>query len=132
FAHARYAETIEALDQLDGTTLESDRLVHALRGAALALMGRNEAAGEVLAEPDLATVPEAAMFRGFLAAQMRDWAAAAEAFGQPLPSLDEYPKPARMQIRRIAAEALIEHGDPLTAQSFLDGIRLDSPSAEDQ
>lgn len=132
FAHARYAEAIEALDQLKGTTLESDRLVHALRGAALALMGRNEAAGDVLAEPDLAAVPEAAMFRAFLAAQARDWPAAAEIFGQPLPSLDEYPKPARMQIRRVAAEALIEHGDPLTAQTFLDGMRLDSPSAEDQ
>jgi hypothetical protein len=132
FAHGRNTETIEALDQLNGTPLENDRLAHALRGAALALMGRAEDALAELDRPDLSSVPEAALFRGYLAAKARDWPKAAEVFGAPLPVLDDYPKPARMELRRAGAEALITEGDPLTAQTFLDGMRLDSPSAEEQ
>lgn len=132
FAHARFAEAIEALDQLKETPLENDRLVQTLRGAAEAMMGRKAAARQSLARPDLAKVLEAVMFRAYLDALDRDWVAAAEGFKGALPNLDEYPKPARMALRRAAAEALIEHGDPLTAQTFLDGIRLDAPNAEEQ
>lgn len=132
FAHGRFAEAIEALDQTKNTPLENDRLVHALRGAAEALIGREAAARKSLERPDLATVPEALMFRAYLAALERDWDAAANGFKGALPALDDYPKVARMALRRAGAAALIEHGDPLTAQTFLDGIRLDSPNAEEQ
>jgi hypothetical protein len=132
FAHGRNAETVEALDQLRGTPLAGDPLAQTLRGAALALMGRNEDAAEVLADQRLAAVPEARMFRGYLAARARDWSAAADAFKGLLPKLDDYPKPARMALRRAGAEALIVAGDPLTAQTFLDGMRLDSPNAEER
>ncbi|WP_133612419.1 hypothetical protein [Dongia mobilis] len=132
FAHGRNAEAVEALDQLRGTPLGGDPLAQTLRGAALALMGRDQDAAETLSDQRLAAIPEARLFRGYLAARARDWPAAADAFKAVLPKLDDYPKPARMTLRRAGAEALIVAGDPLTAQTFLDGMRLDSPNSEER
>lgn len=131
FAHGRYPEAIEALDQLKDTPMEGDRLAQLLRGAALAMMGRDQDAHAALDDPALDGIPEATLFRAYLAAAARDWPKAAKLFGDPLPSLDDYPKPARMLLRRAGAEAKIVESEGLLAQVFLDGIKLDSPSAED-
>lgn len=132
FAHARYAEALEALAELDGADLQDTPLVSTLRGAANALMDRREEALADLDRPALANVPEAELFRGYLAARNGDWSDAAAAFGGPLPDIDDYAKPTRMMLRRAAAEAQVTEGDPLTAQTFLDSMRIDAPDAEDQ
>ena len=132
FAHGRYPEALEALDQVKGTPMEGDGLVQLLRGASLALMGREEDAHAALDDPALDGFPETTLFRGYLAALARDWTKAAQLFGGPLPSLDDYPKPARMVLRRAGAEAKIVANEGLLAQVFLDGIKLDAPNAEDR
>lgn len=132
FAHGRYPEALEALDQVKGTPMEGDGLVQLLRGAALAMMGREEEAHAVLDDPALDGIPETTLFRGYLAALARDWPKAAQLFGGPLPSLEDYPKPARMVLRRAGAEAKIVANEGLLAQVFLDGIKLDAPNAEDR
>ena len=132
FAHGRYPETVDDMALLDKLVADGDKDVLALRGAAQALMDRDEDALADLDRPELETVPEAALFRGYLAARQHDWEKAAAIFGAPIPSIDDYPKTARMLIRRAAAEGLIRGGNALTAQSFLDSIRLDMPSAEDK
>ncbi|MBL8708991.1 MAG: hypothetical protein JNL25_07355, partial [Rhodospirillaceae bacterium] len=131
FAHARYAEALEALAELDGADLQDTPLVSTLRGAANALMDRQEEALADLDRPALANVPEAELFRGYLAARNGNWGDAAAAFGGPLPDIDDYAKPTRMVLRRAAAEALVTEGDPLTAQTYLDSMRIDAPDAED-
>ena len=132
FANGRYPEALEALDQVKGTPMEGDGLVQLLRGAALAMMGRVDEAHKALDDPALDNIPESTLFRGYLAAMARDWSKAARLFGGPLPSLDDYPKPARMVLRRAGAEAKIVANEGLLAQVFLDGIKLDAPNAEDR
>jgi hypothetical protein len=132
FAHGRYPEVLDDMALLEKQAEDGDKDVLALRGAARALAGRDADARADLARPELNGVPEGDLFRGYLAARALDWPAAAAVFGAPIPSLDDYPKPARMLIRRAAAEALLRAGNSLVAQSFLDAMRLDMPGAEDQ
>ncbi len=131
FAHGRYPETLGDLLLLDKMAVDGDKDVLTLRGAAQALMEREEDALKDLERSEIASVPEAGLFQGFVAAKSEDWAKATAIFSNPIPKLDDYPKSARMEIRRAAAEALIRGGNPLTAQAFLDSIRLDMPNEED-
>ena len=117
------------LDKLAG---DGNKDVLTLRGAAAALLDRQADALADLNRPELADVPEANLFRGYVAARQHDWPLAATDFGAVLPSLDDYPKTARMLVRRAGAEALIRGGNAVGGQAFLDAIRLDMPSAEDQ
>jgi hypothetical protein len=132
FAHGRYPEAIDDLALLDKLADDGNKDVLTLRGAAQALLDREADASADLGRPELADVPEANLFRGYIAARQHDWPTAATAFGRALPGLDDYPKTARMLIRRAGAEALIRAGNAVGGQSFLDAMRLDMPSAEDQ
>lgn len=132
FAHGRYPEALEDMALLDKLAADGDKDVLTLRGAAQALMDRDEDALADLDRPEIDDVPEALLFRGYMAARHRDWEKAGAVFGAPIPSIDDYPKTARMLIRRAAAGALIRGGNALTGQSFLDSIKLDMPSAEDR
>jgi hypothetical protein len=132
FAHGRYTEAIDDLALLDKLADDGNKDVLTLRGVAQALMDREGDALDDLNRPELADVPEAAMFRGYVAARQHDWPAAAAAFGGLLPSLDDYPKTARMLVRRAGAEALIRTGNAVGGKAFLDPMRLDMPTAEDQ
>lgn len=132
FAHGRYSETIEDLALLDKLAGDGNKDVLTLRGAAAALLDRQADALADLNRPELADVPEANLFRGYVAVRQHDWPLAATDFGAILPSLDDYPKTARMLLRRAGAEALIRGSNAVGGQAFLDAIRLDMPSAEDQ
>ncbi|MBK8157275.1 MAG: hypothetical protein IPK59_00135 [Rhodospirillaceae bacterium] len=132
FAHGRYAEALGDMALLEKQAEDGDKDVLALRGAILALADRDAEARADLERSELNGVPEAEMFRGYVAARALDWPRAAAVFGAPIPSLDDYPKPARMLIRRVAAEALLRAGNSLMAQTFLDAMKLDMPSPEDQ
>lgn len=132
FAHGRYPETLDDLAMLDKRAEDGDKDVLTLRGAALALADRPAEALVDLERPELRDVPEAGLFRGYVAALERDWPTAAKVFGGAIPSLDDYPKPARMLIRRAAAEALIREGNAIGAQAFLDTIKVDMPNAEER
>jgi len=132
FAHGRYPEAIEDLALLDKLADDGNKDVLTLRGAAQALLDREEDALADLNRPEVVDVPEATLFRGYIAARQHDWPAASAAFGGILPSLDDYPKTARMLIRRAGAEALIRGNNPVGGQTFLDAMRVDMPGAEDQ
>ncbi len=132
FAHGRYPETIDDLALLDKLADDGSKDVLALRGAAEALLDREADALKDLNRPELSNIPEAALFRGYIAARQHDWSAAAEVFGRPLLSLDEYPKTARMLVRRAGAEALLRGGNHVGGQSFLEFIRLDMPNVQEK
>ncbi|MBI2254231.1 MAG: hypothetical protein HYU58_06415 [Proteobacteria bacterium] len=132
FAHGRYPETIDDLALLDKLADDGNKDVLTLRGAAQALMDRKVDAVADLNRPELADVPEAILFRGYVAARQQDWPAAAAVFGGALPSLDDYPKTARMLVRRAGAEALIRSGNAVGGKAFLDPMQLDMPNAEDR
>lgn len=132
FAHSRYAETLDDLAPLEQRAARGDKDVLALRGASLVFADRLDEALADIERPELSDVPEAGLFRGYAAALKQNWPVAAKVFSAAIPSLDDYPKPARMLIRRAAAEALIRRGELLTALAFLDSIKLDMPGAEDR
>nr|WP_298683986.1 hypothetical protein [uncultured Dongia sp.] len=132
FAHGRYPEALDDMVLLDKRAEDGDKDVLALRGATLALAERGKEAHADLDRPEMEDVPEGALFRGYVAAREQDWPAAAKVFAAPIPLLDDYPKSARMLIRRAAAEALLRSGNSLPAQAFLDAMKLDMPSVEDQ
>ncbi len=133
FANGLVPEAAGMLDIVAGDhgslPIENKALL-TLRAAADALKGDDESAGKLLADPQVGNSPEASMFRGVVAADKGDAAAAAKAFIEPLPELKNYPKSLRTDLSLVIAKALIEGGNPMQAQAFTDVIRKDSPNAE--
>jgi hypothetical protein len=115
--------------------LDSDRnaanspLIMAIEATAETMQGAGayERAERLMAEPALHNVPEANLMTAVIAAKRGDDAAAAKLFAGPLPDISEYPRPFRDDIQLLAARALLETGDPLTAQNYLDPLKAGKP-----
>jgi hypothetical protein len=105
-------------------------LIMAIGAAAETMHGAFDQAARLLAAPALHDVPEANLMNAYIAAKRGDAATAAKLFAGPLPDISEYPKPFRDDLRLAAARALLDSGDPLTAQNYLDPLKRDQPDAE--
>jgi tetratricopeptide (TPR) repeat protein len=105
-------------------------LIMAIGAAAETMHGAFDQAERLLAAPALQGVPEANLMTAFIAAKRGDAATAAKLFAGPLPDISEYPKPFRNELRLVAARALLDSGDPLTAQNYLDPLKRDAPDPE--
>ncbi|MDQ7247311.1 hypothetical protein [Dongia sedimenti] len=105
-------------------------LIMAIGAAAQTMHGDYEQADRFLAGPALQGVPEANLMTAYIAADRGDTATAAKLFSAPLPDFSEYPKAFRTRARLLAARALLEEGDPLTAQNYLDPLKKDAPDAD--
>ncbi|MCJ2092375.1 hypothetical protein MKK67_07685 [Methylobacterium sp. J-072] len=99
----------------DDPLLATQRDVAVLRGLALVRSGRNAEALKALSAPQLASDPEAALWRAMAAAGLSDWKAAETGFLNTLPLSESYPPDLAQQIRAQAAESAIENGDAETA-----------------
>ena len=127
----------EASRQIDDI-LRDDRnaaktpLIMAVGAAADTMHGAFDEADRLLAAPALQGVPEANLMAAYIAAKRGDNAAAAKLFSGPLPDISEYPKSFRTDLRKVAARALLDNGDPLTAQNYIDPLKKDKPDAEDE
>ncbi|WP_409566968.1 hypothetical protein [Methylobacterium sp. J-048] len=95
--------------------LATQRDVAILRGLALVRSGRNAEALKALSASQLASDPEAALWRAMAAAGLGDWKAAETGFLNTLPLSESYPPDLAQQIRAQAAESAIENGDAETA-----------------
>ena len=100
--------------------LATQRDVAILRGLALARSERNTEALKALSTPQLASDPEAALWRAMASAGLGDWKAAETGFLKALPVADGYPSDLAQQIRARAAESAIENGDAETAAARAD------------
>ncbi|WP_299442988.1 tetratricopeptide repeat protein [uncultured Rhodospira sp.] len=118
----------EALGVLRALTDEDPQMVNtpavrALRGAAQFLMHRYGEAVDDLSHPSLADVDEAAFWRAAAQSRMGHaglQAAVLEATGAVL---ENYPPDVKIPLALVAAEATIEAGDDLAANTFLEAAR---------
>jgi hypothetical protein len=126
---------IEAAAQIDlirhdDRNADNNPLIMALGAAAYTMAGDFDRASRMLAAPVMKDVPEANLMRAVIAQKQGRGADAAKLFSGPLPDLKPYPEPFRDRARIAAAKALLEYGDPLTAQNFLDPLKSDKPTAD--
>lgn len=105
-------------------------LIMAIGAAAETMHGAYDQANRMMAAPALHGVPETTLMTAYIAAERGDTATAAKLFSGPLPDISEYPKPFRTRARLLAARALLEEGDPLTAQNYLDPLKADAPDTD--
>ncbi|GAB2175276.1 tetratricopeptide repeat protein [Dongia sp. agr-C8] len=111
--------------------LDADRnarnnpLIMAIGAAAETMHGAYDRAERLMAEPALHNVPEANLMTAYIAAKRGDDAAAAKIFSGALPDISDYPNPFRNDVRLLAARALLDAGDPLTAQNYLDPLKAE-------
>lgn len=100
----------------DDPVLGAQREVAILRGLGSARMGRFAEARQALADKALARDPEAALWRGYAAAQAGLWLDADGGMRAGLAVLDRYPEDLQALLRTALAEAAIETGDVETAK----------------
>ncbi|HVA12240.1 MAG TPA: hypothetical protein VNF99_03240 [Stellaceae bacterium] len=133
FAHLFGAETLGVLDQIerDDPQAAADRSVHALKGAACFLADDTACAQHELGVAALDNEPEAALWRGALAARGGDWNTASREFIDGISLLPSYPKALRNRFALAAAEALIETDRGSAAGPLIDIVLKDSPNAGD-
>lgn len=134
FANLFGAETLGVLAQIERDDPQSaaDRGVQALKGAACFLADDFDCARQELGLATLDNEPEAALWRGALAAQSADWTGAAREFLTSISLLPSYPKPLRDRFALTAAEALIDTDRASAAGPLLDMVSKDNPTASDQ
>jgi hypothetical protein len=114
----------------DDRNADNNPLIMAIGAAAYAMAKDYGNASRLLALPALRGVPEANLMRAVAAADSGRTEEAAKLFTGPLPDLKPYPQPFRTHARVVAARALLDYGDPLTAQNFLDPLKSDKPDSE--
>ncbi|HEY3917776.1 MAG TPA: hypothetical protein VGL83_08275 [Stellaceae bacterium] len=116
----------------DDPQAASDRSAQALKGAACFLSDEYDCAQQVFGLATFDNEPEAALWRGAIAAQNADWNGAAREFAQSLGLIQTYPKVLRDRFALTAAESLIETDRGSGAGPLIDMVMKDSPSAGDE
>jgi hypothetical protein len=99
--------------------VENAAAYHALRGAALFMLGRADEAEPELADGSLATEPDIAVWRGAAAAAARHWDAAAEAFGASEGIIPRYPVTWQARFRLLQAQSALSRNDLPAAEKAL-------------
>jgi hypothetical protein len=102
--------------------VENAAAYHALRGAALFMMGRAEDAETALAHGSLATEPDISVWRGAAAASARHWDAAATAFGTADRIIPRYPITWQARFRLLEAQTALARNDAPGAEKAFTAI----------
>jgi hypothetical protein len=134
FANLFGAETLGVLAQIerDDPQGASDRGVQALKGAACFLSDDDDCAQHELGLASLDNEPEAALWRGALAAESADWNAAAREFIGSIGIVATYPKALRDRLALTAAQSLLETDRGSASGPLIDMVLKDSPTASDE
>lgn len=136
FAHGLAVEASGVLDLIRRESPErmDEPELLLLTGASALLRGDDAEAERYLASAALDGEPEAELWRAALAAgsaaRTGAWDDVARAFQRHAGLIDDYPESVRFRLRLLAAEAMIEAGDPVAALAPLDAMRADSPDRE--
>ena len=129
--------TREALALLDLIVREDPSLaaqpeVSLLRGAAQTLSGQIDDARSSFSRGRLPDSEEGQLWHGALAAQERDWPAAAAAFSASGDALTRYPPPARDRLLLLAVEAALRQGNIRGAEDGLNWLSRETGGASDR
>jgi hypothetical protein len=106
---------IAAINQ--GELVELDPEFRLMRGAANVMMGRVKAAEADLNASALAEDPSAALWRGYAAAQVQDWAEARRQLERGVGALEQHPPGWRARFQLALAEAAFESNDYAAAEA---------------
>jgi hypothetical protein len=134
FAHGMGPEARGVLQaiQRDDPSFAADPRVRAIGGAVALLDDDLEAAKRELGLHALDDAGDAALWRGSLAYQNRDWADAAREFASGAALLPTYPKRLRNRLALQAAEAAVAIGQQDEAKGYLGLVLGDEPSNSDR
>lgn len=113
-AEALGALRIAAINQ--GELVEIDPQFRLMRGAANVMMGRTAAAMSDLTASALANNPSAALWRGYAAAQRKEWSEARRELERGSAGLEEYPPSWRARFQLALAESALELNDHAAAE----------------
>ena len=104
------------------STVESDPAFNVMRGAAHILMGRQAEARKDLEVHALANDPDAALWRGLLAANEKDWPEALKQFKTGIDAVESYRPDVRARFHLAALRAALESSQLTKAAEALEGI----------
>ncbi len=116
------AEAIGVIDTVmkDDPAAAADERVKMTRAIAFALAKLPDSALRALSDKALTDTAEAALWRGFIAANAQDWTAALVSYRKGLPMLDLYPERLQAMFRPQLVNAAIEAEDINFASDQLD------------
>jgi len=114
-AEALGALRIAAINQ--GELVEIDPEFRLMRGVANVMMGRANAAMPDLTASALANNPSAALWRGYAAAQRKEWSEARRELERGAAGLEEYPPSWRARFQLALAESALELNDHAAAEA---------------
>lgn len=100
-----------------GELVEIDPEYRLMRGAANVMMGRIAAAQADLNASTLANNASAALWRGYAAAQVQEWAEARRELERGAGALEEHPPAWRARFQLALARAALELNDPAAAEA---------------
>jgi len=103
----------------DDEAVTGDPAFHALRGAALLLLGRYQAAADELATPALDGDIHAQLFRGLAAAGLRHWSEARDAVARGQEAIASFRPDWQGRFRVAGARAAVETNDTAAADALL-------------
>jgi len=109
--------------------VEIDPEFRLMRGAANVMMGRTAAAEADLSASTLAANPSAALWRGYAAAQRKDWSVARRELERGAGALEEHPPSWRARFQLALAEAALELNDHAAAESAMRAALGQTPDA---
>ncbi|MFI4975859.1 MAG: endoglucanase [Caulobacterales bacterium] len=90
-----------------------------LRGIAKVMAGRYKEADTDFSAPVLADDPSSAMWRGYIAVKLSQWADAKRDFADGAGALDQFSPTWKARFGRAAAETSLAQGDTQTARSWI-------------
>jgi tetratricopeptide (TPR) repeat protein len=127
----------EAIGVLDSTARKHPEMLdnaefRGLRGAARAMAGRFKEAQADFSAPPLATDPATALWRGYAAARLGEWADARSEFQRGGRALAQVDPKWRAAFARAQAEAALNLGDNATAAGAIATALSQPQSATDQ
>ena len=131
-----YGLAAEALGALDAALRASPQLaddphVHALAGVASFMLGRIEDAHNAFAIPVLMSAPDAAPWRGMIAAAQEEWEEASRRFTTGSSSIYGYTPEWRARFAVARARVALENNDFAAASAQLRDLSRDEPSRRD-
>src|SRR5581483_8244701 len=134
FVNGFYPETLGILRVMKSADpeIENTAPYRALRGAANMMMLRYQEAAEDFNHFSLASDDEARFWLAAARAKISNPAAQAETMIQTGAIARTYPRKVKIELALIGVESAIAAGDDFGAQGFLDMIRRETPTANEQ
>jgi hypothetical protein len=114
----------------DNPAMATKAEIAGLQGVALAMMGRNRSALDVLTGPSVASDPAAALWRGLANVALEDWQQARTEFDAGVTALENFAPEQRSRFQEASARAALAMGDLGMARRDGLAARLDARSDE--